>query len=317
MGMASAPCTDMRVLVTGAASLVGARLCELLLEQGHDVIAVDDFSSGSWANLVQLDHERGFTFVEHDLAMPLSMAADAVFHLAVPSSHRIVSRDPAGAAVTCVAATKHALELAVGKRFVMATSFELAGPGARCAEVMATDLGGDVRVVRMPTTFGPTMDPDDRHPVASLVLRALAGERLAGEDTSIPLRVAYVDDAAHALARAMEEDACGLRIAAPYDAVTAGELSAMIAEVSYDPCRAEDFRMPHARIASDEGCVPAAQVLGLEPSFELREAIGITVSAFETRVGKRGERTSGVFVKDRTAVRAPRSAGVRRRAGAL
>src|SRR5262249_10298852 len=161
-------------------------------------------------------------FVEHDLRQPLELCGaaeiDAVFHLAVPSSARIVRRDPAGAAVTCVAATKHALELAIGRRFVMATSLELEGPGARCPELMAMELGGDVRIVRMPLTFGPAMDPDDAHPVAALVLRALAGERLDSEsdDASHSLCVAYVDDAAHALARAMDEDACSKRLSAPY-----------------------------------------------------------------------------------------------------
>jgi UDP-glucuronate decarboxylase len=294
----------MRVLVTGAASMVGARLCELVLDGGHHVIALDDLSSGTWANLAALERQQSFVFVEHDLSSPaqpveLSEAAeiDAVFHLAVPSSMRIVRRDPAGAAVTCVAATKHALELAIGRRFVMATSLELEGPGARCAELMAIELGGDVRIVRTPVTFGPAMDPDDRHPVAALVLRALAGERLdlESEDASRPLHVAWVDDVAHALARAMDEDACARRLLAPYHETTAGELGTMMADAATSPTRACAFRMPATRAPAEDGCVRASLVLGLPPSADLGDAIASTMTAFESRVGRRVARARSAY----------------------
>ncbi len=294
----------MRVLITGAASLVGSRLCEILVEEGHDVVGVDDLSTGTWANVAHLERGGRFELVERDVGEMLELGGrtfDAVAHLALPSSARATMRDPAGAALACVAGTKRVLELARGARIVMAPSLDARGAAA-CVESLAIELGVDVRIVRMPSAFGPQMEPDDRHPVAALVLGALGGRTLAesSEDARTVVRVTWFDDAARALHRALALDVCPLRLVAPHHAVAAIDLAHMIAEASATPCRASLARMPPLAQPRDEGCAPAADALDLGAPSDVRACLAETMSAFEARTGvgePKAGRTSGIYRK--------------------
>ncbi|HEY8077094.1 MAG TPA: hypothetical protein VIF62_23370, partial [Labilithrix sp.] len=183
----------------------------------------------------------------------------------------------------------------------LAPSLDARGAAA-CVESLAIELARDVRIVRTPSAYGPRMDPDDRHPVAALVLAALAGLSLeeGSEDARAIVRVTWFEDAARALHRALVEDACPLRLVAPYRAPTAIELARLVAAASTTPCRPYLAHMPPLAPPREDGCAPAAEALDLGAPADLRTCIAETMRAFEERTGIRATRpgrTSGVYRK--------------------
>jgi nucleoside-diphosphate-sugar epimerase len=236
----------MRALVTGAASLVGSHLCELLVGDGNEVVAIDDLSSGTFGNLKHLLESDRLVFLEHDVARQFDAEVDAVFHLAVPSSRRRCVRDPGAAAVTCAAGTKHVLELAArrGVPVVLATSIERFGGGVECAEWLVRQAtAADVRIVRAPATFGPGMDPDPEDPVARAALRVLAygvdappSSRAIGE-----LDVAWAEDVALTIFAALEAPR-GEELVVPVHRITTARLASIVTDAirGEEPLDAED-----------------------------------------------------------------------------
>ena len=152
-----------RVLVLGGAGVVGSHLVDRLIADGNEVIAIDDLSRGSFANIAHLRRDKRFVFREHDVGVPFRAEVDRIFHLALPSTRAACGIDPVKAAMTCVSGTMNALEVAAanGARLVLGTASERWGAGVRCAESLALDFAGtrhtDVRVVRLPSTYGPRM----------------------------------------------------------------------------------------------------------------------------------------------------------------
>lgn len=295
----------MRVLVLGGASLVGSHLCDRFVEDGHEVIAVDDLSSGSWANVAHLKGQPHFLFVEHDVTSRFHATVDAIFHLALPSSPRSDEADRAKATATCVAGTLHALETAaiVGAPIVLGTSLGPAEEGVRCAEALALDFarsrGVDARVVRFAPAFGARMAHDDL--VAKVVLQALRGEPIdPGCELDQPLQLIHAPEAADVLADVLSHDvAPSLRsidanggsgpvlvsrgpLEAPHVETTVGEIVRIVTEVtaSFD-----------ALAESDEVCHVGS----------LRDGIECTVRWFAERLAKKPlDRTSGVYARKAT-----------------
>jgi UDP-glucuronate decarboxylase len=227
-----------RILVLGGASVLGAHLCDRLLADGHEVIAVDDFSRGSFATLAHLKRERRFAFVEHDVVTKFDANVEYVFHLAVPSSERTCADDPARAALVGVMGTANALDVAALRhaRVVIATSIERFGQGVSCAEQLGRDAvnagRADVRMVRVGTTYGPRMALDDPHIVPRLIVQALRGEDLvvANDEADRVERLSYVDDAVEALVRAMDVERATSEMVAPFVETTVDEIGSAILE---------------------------------------------------------------------------------------
>lgn len=264
-----------RFLVLGAASVLGAHLCERLLGEGHEVIAVDDFTSGSFATIAHLKRERRFAFIEHDVTSKFDARVDGVFHLALPSSERACEADAARAAFIGVVGTSNALEVAAlhGARLVMATSVERFGPGVRHAEDLANEAArkgaADVRVVRVATAYGPRTALDDGHVVTRLILAALRGEDLvvAGDEAERVERLTYVADAVDILVRAMFAADGEREHVAPVVEATVEEIASAILEVS----------------------------IGGAPSSPLEEGIARTLRSIEERVASVRPPESGFF----------------------
>jgi UDP-glucuronate decarboxylase len=305
-----------RVLVIGGAGLVGSHLVDRLLADGNEVIALDDLSRGSFANLAHLKRERRFAFVEHDVATPFRARVDSVFHLAVPSTRAACEPEPGRAALTCVTGTLHALELAAatGARLVVVTSTERWGAGAVCAESLALDFArsgaADVRLVRAPSVYGPRMAPDGAHLVTSLVLQALRGEPLAPR---VPLdrrvRLAYATDVVEVLSAAMEgERDGGTPIVAGGAATTVGEVARLIAEAAgREDATPLDLSDPVEGPTSG----PTSEVLhgveaaSLVASVELAEGLARTVAWFARRLG----RSSGIVARAAASLAPSRRVG--------
>lgn len=301
-----------RVLVVGGAGLVGSHLVDRMLAEGNEVVAVDDLSRGSFASLSHLKAEKRFVFMEHDVAKPYRAKVDAVFHLAVPSTRMACALDPVKSALTCVAGTLNALEVAAANsaRLVIATATERWGDGVRCAETMAVDFarsrGIDVRIVRLPSSYGPRMAPDGDHLVADLVRQALRGEDLiARMRLDRRVRLGYVDDVVDTLARAMSSEAHVPAIVAPSSEASVLDIAYMIAEAAglagVDVREDNDAPVsgPMSARPTLVDALPASIAVGQDATVDLAEGLARTVAWFESRVIRRpSDRPSGVYACD-------------------
>lgn len=308
-------------MVIGGASLLGSNLCERLLLEGDEVIAVDDFTSGSFATLAHLDGQPRFSFVEHDVRAQLSARKlDAVFHLALPSSRRAYESDPVRSTVTSVIGTAHALELAADHdaRLVLATSPERWGQGVRCAESLVVEFTRtrkiDVRIVRVASAYGPRMPADDPHVVMRLLRQLVRGDDLLPGDETMH-RMSYVDDAVDTLLRTLDADLRVPAVAAPFvDATTADIAEAVIAasrrggatmaRTSIPPVSISRMppSLPFSMRPTTPEALPASIVFGQQAAMDLREGIAETVRWFEARTAtmtakapETAPRTSGIY----------------------
>lgn len=314
-----------RVLVVGGAGLVGSHLVDRLLGEGNEVIAIDDLSRGSFANLAHLKRAARFAFLEHDVAAPFRAQVDRIFHLAVPSTRMACDPDPVRAVLTCVTGTMHVLEVAVANdaRVVLATATERWGEGVRCAESLGVDFtsarGADVRVVRLPSAYGPRMAPDGDHLVTSLVLQALRGDDLVARTRlDRRVRLAYVEDVVETLLRTMSSAQRTPAVVAPSSEARVIDIAHMIAEAAgLVGVRVDDGSadgppsMPMSGRPAVADALPASIALGFTPSVDLAEGLSRTVSWFEARIGRREDRASGMYARNPMVAPAP----VSRRAG--
>jgi UDP-glucuronate decarboxylase len=216
----------MRYLVTGAAGFLGYHLSTRLLRDGHQVIGLDNFHSGTEANVQALSAHTGFCFVKHDVTVPYDHAVEVVCNLACPASPPHYQKDPIYTAKIAFLGTLHALENAerYKAKLLQASTSEIYGDplvhpqpegylgnvnsvgpracydeGKRLAETICADfqrLGRvDARLVRIFNTYGPNMRLDDGRVVTNFLLQALRGEALTVYgDGSQTRSFCYVDD---------------------------------------------------------------------------------------------------------------------------
>ncbi len=227
-----------RTLVTGGAGFLGSHLCERLLNDGHEVICVDDYFTGSKRNIEHLlDHKR-FELIRHDVTFPLYGVekVDWIFNLACPASPIHYQHDPVQTTKTSVIGAINMLGLAkrVGARILQASTSEVYGDpsvhpqpeaywgnvnpigirscydeGKRCAETLFFDYWRqhrlDIKVVRIFNTYGPRMHPEDGRVVSNFIMQALKGEPITiygdGQQTR---SFCYVDDLIEGMVRMME-----------------------------------------------------------------------------------------------------------------
>ena len=223
------------ILVTGGAGFVGTHLCEKLLDQGHEVICLDNFYTGSRRNIQHLfDHPR-FEVMRHDVTFPVYVEVDEIYNLACPASPVHYQRHPVQTVKTSVHGAINVLGLAkrVGAKIMQASTSEIYGDpevhpqqedywgntnpiglracydeGKRCAETLFFDYhrqyGLDIRVARIFNTFGPNMHPHDGRVVSNFILQALQNQPLTiygdGEQTR---SFCYVDDLVEGFVRLM------------------------------------------------------------------------------------------------------------------
>lgn len=198
-----------RVLVTGGAGFIGSHLCELLLDDGFDVLCVDNFYSSTRDNISHLMENPRFEVIRHDVTFPLFVEVDQIFHLACPASPVHYQRDPVQTTKTAVHGSINMLGLAkrTGARILLTSTSEVYGDplvhpqsedywgnvnpigpracydeGKRAAETLFFDYhrqhGLDIKVARLFNTYGPRMHPHDGRVVSNFVVSALAGEPL-------------------------------------------------------------------------------------------------------------------------------------------
>lgn len=216
----------VRVLVTGGAGFLGSHLCDRLIAEGHDVIALDNFFTGTKRNLAHLLGRPDFELLRHDVVNPLLVEVDWVFNLACPASPVHYQNNPVKTVKTSVMGALHMLGLAkrVKARILQASTSEVYGDptvhpqtedywgnvnpigrrscydeGKRIAETLMTDYhhqnGVDIRIVRIFNTYGPRMTVGDGRVVSNFIVQALRGEPLTiYGDGSQTRSFCYVDD---------------------------------------------------------------------------------------------------------------------------
>jgi len=228
----------MRILVTGAAGFLGSHLCDRLLKDGHRVIGMDNYITGSPANLSHLGHHSAFQFVRHDVTTFIEVEGplDGVMHFASPASPVDYLELPIQTLKVGSLGTHKALGLAraKGARFLLASTSEAYGDplvhpqpetywgnvnpvgprgvydeAKRFAEAMTMAYhrfhGLDTRIVRIFNTFGPRMRPHDGRVVSNFIIQALKGEPLTVYgDGSQTRSFCYVDDLVDGIVRLWE-----------------------------------------------------------------------------------------------------------------
>jgi UDP-glucuronate decarboxylase len=216
----------MRLLVTGGAGFLGSHLCERLLSDGHEVIALDNYYTGSRKNIEHLLSNPKFEAVRHDITFPTYLEVDGIFNLACPASPVHYQKDPVQTMKTNVSGAINVLGLAkrLNVRVFQASTSEIYGDpqispqvesywgnvnsigiracydeGKRAAETLFFDYhrqyGVDIRVARIFNTFGPRMAKNDGRVVSNFILQALANEDITiYGDGNQTRSFCYVDD---------------------------------------------------------------------------------------------------------------------------
>src|SRR5947209_5216635 len=198
-----------RVMVTGGAGFIGSHLCRRLLSRGHEVLAVDNFYSGSRTNVADLLENSDFELMRHDVTFPLYVEVDEIYHLACPASPIFYQRDPVQTTKTSVVGSINMLGLAkrTKARILLTSTSEVYGDptvhpqpetywghvnpigtrscydeGKRCAETLFFDYRRQhdmpIKVARIFNTYGPYMRPDDGRVVSNFIVQALRGESI-------------------------------------------------------------------------------------------------------------------------------------------
>lgn len=224
-----------RVLVTGGAGFLGSHLCERLLNDGAEVLCVDNFFSSTRENVEHLLGNPRFELMRHDVTFPLFVEVDEIYHLACPASPVHYQRDPVQTTKTSVHGSINMLGLAkrTGAKILLASTSEVYGDpevhpqveeywghvnpngirscydeGKRCAETLFFDYhrqnGVQIKVARIFNTYGPRMHPNDGRVVSNFIVQSLQGQQITlYGDGSQTRSFCYVDDLIEGLVRLM------------------------------------------------------------------------------------------------------------------
>ena len=215
-----------RVLVTGGAGFLGSHLCAVLLDQGCEVLCVDNFFTGTRGNVDTLLDHRKFEILRHDVTLPLYVEVDEIYNLACPASPIHYQHDPVHTTKTSVMGAINMLGLAkrLKARVLQASTSEVYGDptcilspraiagvvnimgvracydeGKRCAETLFYDYRRqhnlDIRVARIFNTYGPRMHPQDGRVISNFIIQALKNEPITiYGDGSQTRSFCFVDD---------------------------------------------------------------------------------------------------------------------------
>ena len=227
-----------RILVTGGAGFLGSHLCDRLVDQGHDVLCLDNFFTGTKSNVIHLLGRKNFELIRHDLVHPIFLEVDEIYNLACPASPVHYQYNPVKTVKTNVVGAINMLGLAkrVKAKILQASTSEVYGDpavhpqtedywgnvntiglrscydeGKRCAETLFFDYHRqnkvNIRVVRIFNTYGPRMHPNDGRVVSNFIVQALQNREITiyGDGTQTR-SFCFVDDLVEGLLRMMNGD---------------------------------------------------------------------------------------------------------------
>ena len=305
-----------RILVTGGAGFIGSHLCERLLDQGHEVLCVDNFYTGTRTNVAHLMDNPRFELMRHDVTFPLFVEVDEIYNLACPASPIHYQYDPVQTTKTSVHGAINMLGLAKRRRakiFQASTSEVYGDPtghpqpeeywgnvntigprscydeGKRCAETLFFDYfrqhGLRIKVARIFNTYGPRMHPNDGRVVSNFIVQALKGEPITlygeGQQTR---SFCYVDDLVEAFLRLM---ATGDDVTGPINLGNPGEftiraLAEKVLELTGSRSRIEFRPLPQDDPQQRQPDIAKAKaILDWEPTIPLEQGLVRTIAYFD------------------------------------
>ena len=304
----------MRILVTGGAGFLGSHLCHRLIDDGHEVVCLDNFFTGRKANIASLIGNPNFELVRHDIIDPFKIEVDQIYNLACPASPPHYQYNPIKTVKTSVMGAINCLGLAkrVKARVFQASTSEVYGDpqvhpqpesywghvnpigkracydeGKRCAETLFFDYHRenkvDIRVIRIFNTYGPHMLANDGRVVSNFIVQALQGENLTvygdGQQTR---SFCYVDDLIEGFVRfmAQTETVGPMNLGNPgeFTMLQLAELTVKLvggkSKIVFKPLPADDPRQRRPDISL------ARKVLKWEPKVPLKEGLKRTIDYF-------------------------------------
>lgn len=310
-----------RVLVTGGAGFIGSHLVRRLLDDGAEVLVVDNFYSGRRANLADLLQNPRMEVIRHDVTFPLYVEVDEIYHLACPASPIFYQRDPVQTTKTSVVGSINMLGLAkrTNARILLASTSEVYGDpevhpqeegywgnvnpigirscydeGKRCAETLFFDYRRQhdmpIKVARIFNTYGPRMRADDGRVVSNFIVSALNGQPLTiYGDGSQTRSFCYVDDLVDGLMQLM---ATPHKVTGPINLgnpneFTISELADKINRIVDNGGPVLEFKpLPADDPTQRQPTITRArETLGWSPTIELEEGLQRTIAYFRTEAG--------------------------------
>ena len=308
--------SQKRILVTGGAGFLGSHLIDRLLEQGHDVLCVDNLFTGSKRNIQHLLQNPNFEFMRHDVCLPLFVEVDEIYNLACPASPIHYQHDPVQTTKVSVHGAINMLGLAkrLKCRIFQASTSEVYGDpsihpqveaywgnvnpigirscydeGKRCAETLFFDYHRqhnlDIKVVRIFNTYGPRMHPSDGRVVSNFIIQALKGDPITiYGDGSQTRSFCYVSDLIDGFLKFMDSpaDFTGPMNLGNPNEFTIKELAETVVEMLGSKSAIEYLPLPQDD--PKQRCPDislAKSQLEWEPKVQLREGIMKTIHYFQ------------------------------------
>ncbi|MEK6726485.1 MAG: UDP-glucuronic acid decarboxylase family protein [Deltaproteobacteria bacterium] len=307
-----------RILVTGGAGFIGSHLCERLLNEGNEVVCLDNFFTGSKDNIIHLMDDKKFELIRHDIIEPILLEVDQIYNLASPASPIHYQYNPVKTTKTNVMGTINMLGLAkrVRARILQASTSEVYGDptvhpqkedywgnvnpigprscydeGKRVAETLMMDYyrqnNVEIRILRIFNTYGPRMALNDGRVVSNFIVQALKGEDITvygkGDQTR---SFCYVSDLVDGLIRMMNQpDFIGpVNIGNPHEHTILEFAEKIIAmtdsksRVSFKPLPQDDPKQRQPDITL------AQEKLGWNPRVSIDEGLRLTIEYFKTKL---------------------------------
>ena len=305
-----------RILVTGGAGFLGSHLCDRLIEQGHEVLCVDNLFTGAKQNIEHLLGHPHFEFVRHDVTFPLYVEVDQIYNLACPASPIHYQHDPVQTTKTSVHGAINMLGLAkrLGAKIFQASTSEVYGDpvvhpqpetywgnvnpigmrscydeGKRCAETLFFDynrqLGLEIKVARIFNTYGPRMHQNDGRVVSNFIMQALRGESITvfgdGKQTR---SFCFVDDLIGGIVALMDtpkEFTGPMNLGNPHE-MTMIELATHVIELTNSSSKIVFKPLPSDDPVQRRPDTRLAEAtIGWNPSVQFRDGLAKTVEYFK------------------------------------
>ena len=306
-----------RILVTGGAGFVGSHLCERLLNEGHEVVCMDNYFTGRKSKIVHLMDNPYFELIRHDVTLPYFIEVDEIYNLACPASPVHYQYNPIKTIKTSVLGAINLLGLAkrINAKILQASTSEVYGDpevhpqpedywghvnpigirscydeGKRCAESLFVNYhnsnGVLVKIIRIFNTYGPRMEPDDGRVVSNFIMQALQGKDITifGDGTQTR-SFQYVSDLVDGMIKMMdtEDDFIG-----PINIGNPGEFTMLQLAENIIDLTGSKSKIIHLPLPSDDPMqrkpdirLAQEKLKGWEPSVELRQGLQETINYFD------------------------------------
>ena len=308
-----------KILVTGGAGFLGSHLCEKLVLQGHHVVCVDNYFTGSKQNLYNLLDKKNFEIIRHDICFPLYLEVDEIYNLACPASPKYYQIDPIQTMKTSILGSYNLLGLAkrTNAKILQTSTSEIYGDpnvhpqdelywgnvnplgprscydeGKRAAECLFMDYHRKhqvkIKIVRIFNTYGPNMALDDGRVISNFIVQALKNEDLTIYGTGNQTRsFCYVDDIVTGITKMMDSDAIGpINLGRPEE-FTIMQLADIIKSLTKSKSKIVYYGIPtDDPLRRKPNIDLAKKLLDWNPSTDINTGLTKTISYFSEKLNE-------------------------------